>query len=124
VASPRGLSLALAIKMSSLSKGVKSAAKIVAVLLAPIFVICGWVQWDIHRVKSFCQDVYVGASLATLPQLADEHLISRHEIRQGIYDEQSKDWVFSVGAVAIKEEMACSIHHNKVSVISVKFYGD
>jgi len=41
-----------------------------------------------------------------------------------MYDEQSKDWVFSVGVGATMGEMACSIHHNKVSVTSVEFYGD
>ena len=110
----------LALKMSPILKTAFRVGGALVLLASPLLLYGAWMWWDIHKVTSFCQDVHPGALLTTLPQLAAEHGISRHWIANGIFDEKQKDWVFFVPAGSTMGDVACSIHHNKVAVVSVQ----
>jgi hypothetical protein len=111
-----------------MSSVASNAAKIVLAIggvLVALFAVYGtWLWWDIHRVRSFCQEIHVGMPLAALPQLAEKHSIAAHWIRKGVYDDSARSWVFFVPVEATMGDMVCAIHHNNASVLSFEFYGN
>jgi hypothetical protein len=96
------------------------AFKVVLAFASPLLLFALWMFWDVHEVTSFCEDVHQGALLTALPQLADQHGISRHWLDGSVPDARRGDWVFFVPAGSTLGDYSCAVHHNKVAVTSAK----
>ncbi len=101
----------------------------VATLVGAFLVLCtlgmGLIFWDVHSIKAFCAEVQPGLSLSQLASIADRHWVGSPSVeRPGIFDEQTRDWVFFVPASLTLGDIVCAIHHDKVSVKSAVLWGD
>lgn len=109
---------------SALFAVMRGIGKLAAAVLLAMLLIGGWTWWDMRRLRSFCEDIHTGMSLAMLPGIAEQHGIHRGCLeRGGIYDERTRDWVLLVPAAFTMGDLVCAIHHDKVSVVSAKAWG-
>jgi len=97
--------------------------KVVACIVAPLALFIAWMQWETHKVASFCGAVHAGTPLASLKQLADDYGVDGHWINKSIVDERTKDRVFFVPVAATIGEVACAVHHDGVVAKSSHMVG-
>lgn len=84
-----------------------------------------WIWWDVHSLRTFCDEVRPGLPLAALAGVAQRHGVAPRWVgRQGVFDAQSKDWVLFVPATSTMGDVVCAIHHDKAVVVGAKLWGD
>jgi hypothetical protein len=81
----------------------------------------GWVWWDIHRTRSFCNEIKPGMLLSSLPQMADTYGVSRRLLKGGgIRDKTSGIWILPVPATLSVGDVVCVIQHDNATVLSAR----
>jgi hypothetical protein len=108
--------------MAFMTRWILKVAQSLFFVALTFFAYVGWLQWEVHKMKSFCGDVRPGTPVADLRAIADRHGVNlgKHE---GIYDESSKDWFLLVPVVPTFGDVICSIHHDKTVVRSAAMEG-
>ncbi|GAB4087629.1 hypothetical protein GCM10028785_02980 [Hydrogenophaga soli] len=102
----------------------KTATRWLLALLLLSLALGGWVGWDMHCVRTFCDHVQPGMPMTELVALAEQHGLDRRRVQdRGVPDDQSKDWVLLVPVQATMGDMVCAIHHDQEQVSSATVWG-
>jgi hypothetical protein len=82
----------------------------------------GWIQWEVHKMKSFCSDAKPGTPVDHLQAIADSHGVQLHGT-EGVYSESTKNWFLPVPVMPTFGDIACLIRHDKKTVQSATMDG-
>jgi hypothetical protein len=83
-----------------------------------------WIQWDVHRVESFCGDIHPGMPVSALPALAERHSVDPLWLNHTVKDDAGNDWLTFVPAPSTFGDITCNIHHDTIKVIAADVIGD
>jgi hypothetical protein len=103
--------------MAFITRWILKLAQFLILLALSICAYVGWIQWEVHKMKSFCGDVRPGTPIAGLRAIADRHGVNLDK-DESVYDESSKDWFLPVPVVPTFGDVICAIHHDKIVVRS------
>jgi len=101
-----------------------SVAGLAIALVVPGYV--AWTFWDMHRLRSFCNEVHPGTPVKEISLIATRRGIDRRWLERegnGIFDDSTKTWGLMIPAPSQMGDMACSIKHNGVVVTAAEVIG-
>lgn len=93
--------------------------KLFALLVALLFAYIGWIFWDVHQLRLFCDALPAATPVLHLPEIAQRHGINPRWVqRDGVYVEGDGVWFIAVPAASTMGDTVCAIRHDKVQVLS------
>src|SRR5262245_28777193 len=107
-----------------MSRSVRNLILILVVcFFLPLAIFIAYTEWDIHRLKSFCNDVRPRMSIPDLRAIGSSHGIDQKWLQiESSHDDQKRRQFF-VPALSQMGDMVCAIEHDGTAVLSKELNG-
>ncbi len=107
-----------------MSRIVRVAISLIAVLVAAVAMPLGWMTWRDHKVRTFCNDIRLGMNLSELFDLEKRHGIDGSYLfpfrnDNPIRQQDTRELAF-VGAAPGDPNFECVVQHDGAVVIIAK----
>jgi hypothetical protein len=108
--------------MAYFGRVIRKLLQVFIFLALPFCAYFGWIQWEVHKMQSFCGDVRPDTRVGDLPAIAERDGISTLR-GVGVYEESTKSWFLPVPVMPTFGDISCLIRHDNETVKSATMDG-